>query len=255
MALVFADNTTDDVNHGSTAALDDMANPTIAFIFKPTNNSNTFRSLGGKGTNLEMFRRGVDGTRIAISRSMSGTDAVVDVSTGLLTTGWNFAAFTCDWLVDLHSYHGAYPTPCVDTTFNEILGTGTLDTDAAADWTMGSNQGSLANGAIPYTIAWVGVWNRILTLGELQDQQFNPHVTSGCVLFSHYGWNGTGTQADWSGGVRNGTVTGATLSTDHAPIQVRPRVWTPSRRIVAASTLIGARSLHVPSFGMEAVNG
>lgn len=235
MALVFADNTTDEVNHGSTAALDDMANPTIAFIFKPANNSNSYRNIGGKSAQLVLFRRGVDGTRVACSRLTSGTDPVVDIATGNVTTGWNFAAFTCDWFVAMTAYHGAYPTPCVDRTSGAVVGTGTLTTDAAANWTMGSNQGSLVNAAAPYTIAWIGIWNRLLTLGELQDQQFNPHVTSGCVLFSHYGWNGTGTQADWSGGVRNGTVTGATLSTDHAPIRAGSRVWTPSRRIVAAA--------------------
>lgn len=66
-------------------------------------------------------------------------------------------------------------------------------------------------------IAFVGVWNYPLTSSEIIAQQFRPRVTSGCVLFCHYGFNGTGTQPDWSGNGINGTVTGTTQS-DHAPI-------------------------------------
>lgn len=65
-------------------------------------------------------------------------------------------------------------------------------------------------------IAWVGVWNRVLTQNEVRDQQWHPHVTSGCVLFSYY--NGFATEPDWSGQASNGSPTGTTV-VKNAPIR------------------------------------
>ena len=56
--------------------------------------------------------------------------------------------------------------------------------------------------------------NRRLSLGELKTQQFAPHPVSETVLFVPLGFNGTGTQADWSGNGNNCKVTGATQSAD-----------------------------------------
>lgn len=67
-------------------------------------------------------------------------------------------------------------------------------------------------------IAWFGRWSRILTLAELTDQQFRPHVTSGCQIFSWVGFNGATNVPDWSGSVATGAVTGATLTPDHVPL-------------------------------------
>jgi len=60
-------------------------------------------------------------------------------------------------------------------------------------------------------------FDRALSLGEIRSLQFHPRVLSGCVLYSHYGFNGTGTQPDWSGKGNSGTVTGATVS-NHVPL-------------------------------------
>lgn len=218
MGLLFADNTTDEVIYGSAASLDDLTTPSFLAWIKPTNNSNSFRNWGGKGTNLDFFRRGVDGTRLAVQRVYSGTDPIVEIATGNMTTGWNFVAFTMDWAVSNKAYWGDLSTVVSDKSANAALSTGTLTSDAASNFTLGSNQGAGANAAAPYNIAWFGVWNRILTLGELKDQQYRPHVTSGCVLFTHLGFNGTTSCPDWSGKVNNGaTVTGATQAA-HVPL-------------------------------------
>jgi hypothetical protein len=63
-------------------------------------------------------------------------------------------------------------------------------------------------------IGMVHVVNTRLTLGQMKAQQFAPHVIPGSVLYTRLGWNGTGTQADWSGGQNNCTVTGATVGND-----------------------------------------
>lgn len=67
-------------------------------------------------------------------------------------------------------------------------------------------------------IAHFSVWNRALTQREIWQQQFRPHVTSGNVLFTHYGYaNGLTTHTDWSGYRQNGTSTSIILA-PHVPI-------------------------------------
>lgn len=68
-------------------------------------------------------------------------------------------------------------------------------------------------------IAFVAVWDRRLTLAELQSQQFRPRVSDNCVLFTHLGFNGLGNQIDWSGKGYHGTLTGTTLAS-HVPIKI-----------------------------------
>ena len=92
-----------------------------------------------------------------------------------------------------------------------VLGAGGNNSGTIA--VIGNN--SNANVSFVGSIAWVGVWNRILTTQEIQDQQYSPHLTSGCVLFTNLGYNGSATTApDLSGNGNTGTVTGATFSDD-----------------------------------------
>ena len=62
----------------------------------------------------------------------------------------------------------------------------------------------------------VAVFNRVLSLAELQSWQFRPRMMDGCVGYWHLGFNGTGSQIDYSGNGNHGTVTGATV-TAHPP--------------------------------------
>jgi hypothetical protein len=66
-------------------------------------------------------------------------------------------------------------------------------------------------------LAWLAIWNRQLSYNELLAQQYNPHVTQGCVLFCHYGLYNLGTQLDLSGAGNHGQVTGATVA-GHVPL-------------------------------------
>lgn len=60
-------------------------------------------------------------------------------------------------------------------------------------------------------IAFAAIWNRKLTLGEIIQQQFRPTPTSGCVAMWFPGWQGTGTQRDYTGRGNNGSVTAASI--------------------------------------------
>jgi hypothetical protein len=133
---------------------------------------------------------------------------------------WNYVGFTFDIAGSANEviqiYKGNLTTVAAEISYAyRTDGSGTLNSDAAANFSIGNASGYGA--AWPGTIAWFAHWNRVLTLAEVVEQQFNPHVTSGCVLFMHLGYNGTGTQPDWSGNGNNGTVTSATVS-DHVPL-------------------------------------
>src|SRR3972149_10389000 len=123
MALLFTGGSTNEVSCGSAAVLDDLTALTVAAWIKPTDNANNFRFWGGKGTNLQFYRRGVDGTRLAAAMVGTGADAVVDIATGNMTTGWNFVAFTLSIGVSAVAYWGDLTTPLADKSFNAAPGT------------------------------------------------------------------------------------------------------------------------------------
>lgn len=70
-----------------------------------------------------------------------------------------------------------------------------------------------------FTSGWAGsiavamVYNRVLTQNEIRSLQFFPRCMSGCVTYHWFGFNGTGTQTDYSGKKVSGTVTGALMAT------------------------------------------
>lgn len=99
--------------------------------------------------------------------------------------------------------------------------------------TIGSGSGAfrMGNGAVTSRefhgiVGWCGIWEQYLTTGQIIEQQFRPHVTPNCLLFTHYGWNGTSTQTDWSGNANGGAVTSATVAR-HVPL--RPQFGSASR--------------------------
>jgi hypothetical protein len=147
------------------------------------------------------------GTQYSLARADAANFA------NFATSKWNFIA-------------GAFDT--VNTTGNKLL-IGDL-THAAAEpsaYTIqrtGSGAASTSNGdcyigvhsnttfEFHGEIAFVGVWNRVLSNAEIIQQQWRPRITSGCVLFTFPGLYGTGSQPDFSGNATSGTITGAAAS-------------------------------------------
>ena len=216
MSLNLSDNSTDRINHQSGTSLDSLSTGTYIAWINVRDVANTFRDFGSKGVNVQFFRRGVDGTRLACFFARATDGQVVDIGTGNITTGWNFIAFTWDLAGTPAAYWGNLSTLVTDKSFGTNNGSGAKEDDSGDDFLVGN--GASISTAAPYDFAWVGVWNRQLTLGEIVRQHFlRPHKTNGNVLFTHYGFNGVGTQADWSGNGNNGTVTGATVAA-HVPL-------------------------------------
>lgn len=227
MALTFGNATSDRVNHASATSLDDLAAWTVVMWVFPT----TFtvdRSMWGKqdgagnGRNSYIIGTGTGECGVYVKRATSFDEAVTNNGVFVTTNQWYFIAQTYDSAASagsrIHIYYGSLSSIAAEATYTSVVnGSGAVN-DAGSNFGVGNlnGDGSPAN-AFQGRIANLLHWNRVLSLGEIIEQQFKPHVTSGCVLYTECGFNGTGTQPDWSGNGNAGTVTGATIG-DHVPL-------------------------------------
>ncbi len=229
MALLFGAASTDLVEFGSLASLDNLLTFTYITWLYPTTltvgNRIYSKDAGGDDRAfIELHWGNSDAILASVGWSVGSDES--DSSAGVLTTNaWQCVAVTYDHAGAgnrIRIYKGTLSSLLSEVSyqFNANTGSGTHD-DSTANLIIGNKtaprkvfQGRIANAC---------VWNRVLTLGEMIQQQFSPHPTSGCVLFSQLGYNGTGTQPDWSGNINNGTVTGATVA-DHVPLAPFPAV-------------------------------
>lgn len=231
MALDFNGGTTHKVNIGSSSLLDDILGTsslaggvTIAAWFK-------ISIISAKC----IFQKGVpavDSTQLTLNPDGSGrfsiqynrATSIIDVR----ATATNFAAYAVNkWLflagvIDMAGasssglYMGDLVTPAgaPASYAARTLGSGAHVSDAGLPAIIGnkSNDG----GNLPGPIAWVAVWKRALSFQEILEQQWRRHVSQDCVYFAEFGFNGAGTQPDWSGNSHAGTVTGTTVAA-HVP--------------------------------------
>jgi hypothetical protein len=242
MALTFGAGTADRVSHGSAASLDNLPSSTdgmtvLQWVYVTTRTDTRKLSSKGRGTAGVGWQLGLSGTtgNLQMLCERATTDAFrITSDTPVAANTWTFVAADAKTSASpvTHIYTGTLTTIAVESSYGtDQDGSGSYGADAARDFMGGNIDNTTPNLALQGRIAWIGLWNRVLSLGEIQDQQFYPHVTSGCVLFSHYGYNGTSTQPDWSGNGNSGTVTSATLTPDHVPIRAyssrRIREWRP----------------------------
>jgi len=232
MSLLFGGATSDRVNCGSGSTLDDILTGTILAWAYPTD-----VGTGGKYVLAKPYETGATGGLsfeigvgssgdILVKRRRATTNLLASSNGGyvttntwqLLGTSWNSSGTATDQRL----YRGlltADATECSSYAPGQSAGTGANQSDAAKDLYIGNGSSDAATWTHAFvgSIAWVGVWNRQLTLGEIIAQQYRPRKTSGCVLFMHLGFNGVGTQYDLSGSGNHGTVTGATQAS-HVPV-------------------------------------
>lgn len=227
MALTFGAATSDRVDCGSGASIDDLNPFTWLFWCYATNNTAN-RALGSKESGSNSKRLRLSGTggsagnlRVEVVRATTNTDYITnDTPLGTLNT-WKCVAITFDSAASagqiVNIYSGTRSVVLAESTYGTATdGSGTPSSEAAGSFYIG-NRAGLAS-SFQGRIAVCMIWNRALTLAELIEQQFRPHKTSGCVMFTRVGYNGTGTQPDWSGNGNAGTVTGATLTPDDVPL-------------------------------------
>ena len=221
MALSFAAGT-DTVNMGSNAVLDDLTDLTYIAWMYPTS-ALTSGGIIAKGTSGSTSRRSFE---IRTSVVANGLFYVADYTTVcnaeanvLVANQWQCVAATMDGTSKVAKlYWGDLTTSMAECTYTtQTTGTGSISSNAALNQFVGS-YGSGTTGGTGKHLADVAIFNRVLTVGELRDWQFNPRKMTGCVGFWRLGSNGTTNVPDLSGNFNTGSITGTTVSA-HVPMR------------------------------------
>ncbi len=219
MALAFTFDDGKIVNFGSAAALDNLTDFSYIVWFRRTGALAQPKVMMEKGTFGGSSRKGLlitnnDVLKVVVDRA--DTNAEATSTTDLTLNKWFFVAFTYESSDGPRIFIGDLATLAVEDDGTPTVGVGAEGDNSADNLEVGaSSEGGTR--AVPADIAIVAVFNKKLSLGEIHRQQFRPHVTPDSLIFSHLGFNGTGTQPDWSGNGNSGAVTGATVA-DHVPL-------------------------------------
>lgn len=211
------------VDCGSNAALDDLGTVTFIMWIKPTDLT-VLQGFIGKFGNVDEsgWRARIrSGGQFQIVRGRATTTMVhTTTNAGLVNGQWNCVAGCMDITGGtVKAYSGTLTALATECTGTQTVGSGAILSDASHTQLLGARNLE-ADGGWDGEIGPVAIFNRALTLGEIQSWQFDPRVLSGCVGFWNLGDNGTGTQPDFSGNGNSGTVTGATWS-DNPPLRRR----------------------------------
>lgn len=260
MALNF-NATSGYVNHGSGASLDDLPGTAIscvAWIYRTADGANqqiitkdnSFPSGFGFLVDPEL---GTEGTlRCNFYRATTTADSISGSSDVVPLNTWTFVAATYAPGTAPKLFIGSLTSQVAEVSAygRQIAGAGAYLSDAAASLYVGNLQRTTSvdfNGRI----ARAGVWNRELSLGELQALQHSWVKTAGCVLLTDY--HGTGTQPDLSGSGNNGTVTLATAA-DHVPLKLAwQRAPAPTFAVTAGG--VSAAALSASGVGSSTATG
>ena len=223
MSLLFDGGDADKVDLGTDASLELDTVATILLWTRPTVlPDSTLRFLFSKGpvaTNDIAFNSsgGINALVMQRDRATTNSSCQADWSNvpHASANTWMFLAGQYDANgsdADQRIFGGNLTNPAdeVSTYVSQAVGSGALSSLSGLSAQIGNtDSGSFS---WPGEIAWVYVWNRILSLSEIRFQQFRPAFDTGCVLLMHCGGpgNGVGTQVDLSGQGNDGTITGAT---------------------------------------------
>jgi hypothetical protein len=230
MALTFGAVSSDAVNIGTGASISNL-NPLtyVAWVY-PTSVATSAgllfmqkgRAASGGTRRAFSFAAAGNFLRFVADRATTDTDYIAS-SLALTDNTWHCIAATFSSAASagevVNLYCGMLTTEMAETTYSTTTdGSGAVGDDSGLAMKIGNDGAAASTSAFKGRIACAAIFNRVLTLGELQTWQFRPRVLSGCVGFWAFGYNGTSTQPDWSGNGNAGTVTGATLS-DHVPLR------------------------------------
>lgn len=217
MALTFGAGSTDHVNCGSDTSLDGLTAITFLCWTYVTSLVDQARFYLKTGRFLAL-----DATSGAVfvrhARATADTEYFSD--NGIITTNiWKFLCYSFNASGSaneiINIYHGGLSTVASEVTYAARTdGSGGYDLDSAGSLLLGGGGTSNPTNGRIAVAAYVA---KEMSLQEIIRWQFHPQVTPETRGFWHLGFNGTGTQPDWSGNVNNGSVTGATVS-DHVPL-------------------------------------
>ena len=216
-SLTFAGGTnTDVINHGSASGLDNLATWTALFWAKPTALGTDDFWLGLKVQGRINTGFG-DGSIVSVGRSRATVSDGRDSVTGVLVVNVeNFLAVTYDSGATprFHIYRGDRTTAPAEVSYGFTQnGSGALVDDSASNLLVGNDGTRSFQGNMSKFM----FCNSTFALGQIRQQWMRFVPVAGCQIYSEYGFNGTGTQPDWSGNLNTGAVTAATVG-DHAPL-------------------------------------
>lgn len=220
MSLTTGNGTSQNINYGSAAAIDNFTAYTI-LVWLKLNTLSTFTNVitkdSGAPTGWLIYIHNPT-TRIAIDAGRATQGMSNIAATGTLSTAtWYCLAFTVDHAATPvgHIYLGTLTSNMAEVSYQlQRDGSGAFNADAAGSFTVGG----AASSAAGVTFDRVMYVNRALTLGECQSWQFAPRVLPNTAIYTICGRTGTATQPDYSGGGNSGTVSSATLA-DPAPLR------------------------------------
>lgn len=234
MALLFGANTTDRVVCGSGATLDQLPSGgamTAAAIVRRTSNGSNQHVVTKDGNFTGGWNLGVDNNAVEgelnffIFRATSNTQARSNTSNALALNTWSVVAVVFDESAGQRAklYLSTLDVPIAEVSGYDGVtqnGSGAIGNDSAHDVQVGNLQRS----SLPFKgdIAHCGIWNRALTVGELDLFRQYPRLRqAGCVDLLDL-TSGASPLADLSGNGNAGTITGATVSVN--PPMPRRRV-------------------------------
>lgn len=226
MSLTFTNATTDRVSIAAATTLNTLQQVTTLTWMYPT----------GFGNNQHFITKRTDvnagwGVRIDdasgnvfVNKPTAGAGSNA-LSTGgpLTVNAWNYVATTGsnDISTDnCHIYVGNLTTLAAEVSYASKVDRAAATAFDDSAWPLYLGNRNNASASFAGRLGIQAIFNRVLTLSEIQRWQFAPRMMPGCVGFWLLGDNGTGTQPDYSGNGNAGTVTGATQS-DNPPLRRR----------------------------------
>jgi hypothetical protein len=222
-ALLFADNSTDNVNFGAGASFGPLNIgsviwwgywPSVANVVRGIFN----KEVAGASDDITCFRRAADGTVIRLQLTTSATTLLADTTTGTVVAN-TWLCMLARWNVGVAAswMRGTESEPLLDRSSAPTLGSGTHNSGAQS-FRIGAVSGCDAMRVGPFA-----VFPRWLSDNEARAWQRRSIPRPGNVLFVLPGATDASTiQRDLSGCGNHGTITGATLTEGPRMVRVKP---------------------------------
>lgn len=217
------------VTIGTSSILDNLANPTVMAWILMDSLSDVFsifqKGIGANAGNA--FNVQASGA-LSYSSRRATTNAGINATafTPALIVGHPFfvaASYDLNTTGNNLGYVGDVNTPASEPSsyVSQQTGSGAQVSNATRAAGIGNNSPANNSGA-QGKIFICAIWNRILSLAEIREQQASmlrghPVITSGCLGYWPLGPNGSEKVLDLSGNQLHGTVTSAIPTNDYLP--------------------------------------
>lgn len=231
MALTFRGTATSDrVNLGAYSFLNNLAAASWMVWCNPTDITigSRFYQKGVLGTDGTFISFDKGPSTMQVNYHRASTTLVANATAANVNMRNNVWQCFCGVMYssgangDQHLYWGDLSAALSEAAAyaSRTVGSGAHASDSAANAVIGNNSGNAI--AFPGRISVLAMWNRALSLAELQSQQFkkSPVVTSGLLFFMRLGVNGVDLVDYGSNAVAASSFTGVTQSAD-VPLNAR----------------------------------